>query len=120
LGNTEHPTYFLDLNGEIMRNLLITSALLAGLAAVSQSVVASEELAKKYNCLACHKVDAQLVGPSFQDVAAKYKDDASAAATLAAKVKEGGSGVWGQIPMPPNPSVSDEDMAAMISWVLAQ
>jgi len=103
-----------------MRNLLIASALLAGVTAVSQSAIASEELAKQYNCLACHKADAKLVGPSYQEIAAKYKDDAAAAETLATKVKEGGSGAWGQIPMPPNPTVTDEDMTALISWILEQ
>ena len=102
-----------------MRHLLIAFALVAGVAAVGQNAMASEELAQKYNCLACHKVDAKLVGPSYQDIAAKYKDDASAADTLATKIKEGGSGVWGQIPMPPNPTVSDEDIKALVDWILA-
>ena len=102
-----------------MRHLLIASALVAGVAVVSQSALASEELAQKYNCLACHKADAKLVGPSYQEVAAKYKDDASAAETLATKIKEGGSGAWGQVPMPPNPTVPDEDIKAMVDWILA-
>ena len=102
-----------------MRHLLIASALVAGVAAISQSAIASEELAQKYNCLACHKVDAKVVGPSYQEIAAKYKDDAAAAETLAEKIKAGGSGVWGQIPMPPNPTVPDEDVKALVDWILA-
>lgn len=79
---------------------------------------ASEELAKKYNCLACHQMDKKLVGPSYQDVAAKYKDEADAATTLAAKIKNGGVGVWGQIPMPPNPNISDADLDTLTAWIL--
>ncbi len=79
---------------------------------------ASEALAKKYNCLACHQTDKKLVGPSYQDVAAKYKGQADAPATLAAKVKAGGVGVWGQIPMPPNPTVPDADMTALVTWIM--
>ena len=77
-----------------------------------------EELAKKYNCLACHQVDKKLVGPSYQEVAAKYKGQADAVATLSAKIKAGGVGVWGQIPMPPNPTVPDADMTIIVDWIL--
>ena len=80
---------------------------------------AGEDLIKKNGCTACHAIDKKLVGPAYVDVAAKYKGDAGAAAKLAAKVKAGGSGVWGQIPMPPNPNVSDADMKTMISYILA-
>lgn len=102
-----------------MRKVLIASVVMAGLAVVSQSANASEELAKQYNCMACHAVDSKLVGPSYKDVAAKYKDDAAAPAALAAKIKAGGSGVWGQIPMPPNSAVPDEDLDAIVSWILS-
>jgi cytochrome c len=80
---------------------------------------AGDDLLKKYGCTACHSNDKKVVGPAYNDVAAKYKGDAGAAAKLAAKVKAGGSGVWGQIPMPPNPSVSDADMKTMIAYILA-
>lgn len=83
------------------------------------NVLASEALAKKHNCLACHAVDKKLVGPAYKDVAAKYKSDAGAEAKLAAKVKNGGAGTWGQIPMPPNPAVPDADIKAMVKWVLS-
>jgi cytochrome c len=79
---------------------------------------ASEELIKKYNCTACHQNDKKLVGPAYQEVAAKYKGDAGAAAKLAAKVKAGGSGVWGAVPMPPNPQVPDADLKTIITYVL--
>ena len=85
---------------------------------IAPTAQASEELAKKYNCLACHQTDKKLVGPSYQDVAAKYKGQADAPDKLAAKVKAGGVGVWGQVPMPPNPTVPDADMKALVTWIL--
>lgn len=80
---------------------------------------ADEALAKAKNCLTCHAVDKKMVGPAFKDVAAKYAGDSGAAAKLAAKVKAGGKGVWGEIPMPPN-NVSDDEAAKLVAWVLAQ
>lgn len=85
---------------------------------IAPAAQASEELAKKYNCLACHQTDKKLIGPSYQDVAAKYKDQADAATTLAAKIKNGGVGVWGQIPMPPNPAIPDADLDTLTAWIL--
>jgi len=79
---------------------------------------ANADLIKKYNCTACHQNDKKLVGPAYQDVAAKYKGDAGAAAKLAAKVKAGGSGVWGAVPMPPNPQVPDADLKTMVTYIL--
>jgi len=90
----------------------------AGLLASADNALASEALAKKYNCLTCHAVDKKVIGPSYQDVAAKYKGDAGAEAKLVAKVKNGGSGVWGQIPMPPNAAVPDADIKTLVKWVL--
>ncbi|MDH3286861.1 MAG: c-type cytochrome [Betaproteobacteria bacterium] len=80
---------------------------------------ASETLLKKYNCTACHAVDKKLVGPAYKDVAKKYKGQKDAAAKLAAKVKKGGSGVWGPIPMPPNAAVPDADLKKMADYILA-
>jgi cytochrome c len=81
---------------------------------------ASEALAKKHNCLACHTVDKKMVGPSYKDVAAKYRADKDAVKKLAAKVKNGGQGVWGNIPMPPNSSVPDADINALVKWILSR
>ncbi len=78
-----------------------------------------EELLKKSGCTACHSNDKKIVGPSYKDVAAKYKADAGAAAKLAEKVKKGGQGAWGPVPMPPNPAVSDADIKTMIAYILA-
>ena len=80
---------------------------------------ADEALAKAKNCMSCHAVDKKLVGPAYKEVAAKYKGDKGAVATLAAKVKAGGKGVWGQIPMPPN-NVTDDEAKKLVTWVLAQ
>jgi cytochrome c len=79
---------------------------------------AAEELMKKDGCAACHSIDKKVVGPAYQEVAAKYKGDAKAAAMLADKVKKGGSGTWGQIPMPPNTQVSDADIKELVAWIL--
>jgi len=80
---------------------------------------AQEELAKKHNCLVCHQVDKKVVGPSYKDVAAKYANDKTAEAKLFDKVKKGGVGVWGQVPMPPNATVPDADIRALVKWILS-
>ncbi len=76
-------------------------------------------LARAKGCLACHSVDKKIVGPAYKDVAAKYKGDAGALDRLAAKVKAGGKGVWGEIPMPPNSAVSEADIKTIVKWVLS-
>ena len=101
-----------------MKNFLV--ALAAGLlVAGAAQAQDGEALIKKYGCVACHANDKKVIGPAYVDVAAKYKGDAGAAAKLAAKVKSGGSGVWGQVPMPPNASVPDADLKAMVAYILA-
>ena len=99
--------------------LAIASTLVAVGILSSAPAFASKELATKNACFACHAVDKKLVGPSFQDIAKKYTGDAAAEAKLAAKVKKGGSGVWGAIPMPPNVAAKDEDIKTMVKWILA-
>ena len=81
---------------------------------------ADEALAKKHNCLICHAVDKKLVGPSYKDIAMKYKGQKAAAAKLEEKVKKGGSGVWGPVPMPPNAAVPDGDIKKLVAWILKQ
>jgi len=71
-------------------------------------------------CVACHQIDKRVVGPSFKEVAAKYAGDNAAAAALAKKIKEGGSGSWGAVPMPPNAALSDADAAQLVGWILRQ
>jgi cytochrome c len=79
---------------------------------------AMQALANKGACLSCHQVEAKVVGPSFKDVAAKYKGDAEALSKLAAKIKSGGQGVWGAIPMPPAQGLSDDEIAKLAKWIL--
>ena len=98
-----------------MKGLVAVAAL-----AVSFSVNASDELAKKHACFACHTLDKKMVGPSYKDVAAKYRADKEAPAKLAAKVKNGSQGVWGNVPMPPNTAVPDADVNALVKWILSQ
>ncbi len=100
-----------------MKQILVAVAAVAALA--SNAAFASEQLAKENNCLACHSVDAKLVGPGFKEVAAKYKGDKSAEAKLATKIQKGGSGSWGQIPMPANPQVDDNEAKALVKWILS-
>jgi cytochrome c len=100
-----------------MKNTLALAAL--GLLAVGGPAFASAELAKQKNCLACHATDKKLVGPAYKDIAAKYKSDKNAAATLAKKIREGGVGVWGQIPMPANPQVNEQEAQTLAKWVLS-
>ena len=81
---------------------------------------ASDALAKKHNCLVCHTVDKKVIGPSYKEVAAKYRGDKAAGAKLFEKVKKGGQGAWGQVPMPPNATVPDADIKALVKWILSQ
>jgi len=101
-----------------LSTMLTTCALaLAGLPAMADT---GADLAKKNNCMSCHGVDKKIIGPAFKDVAKKYKGNADAVALLSKKVKDGGSGVWGPIPMSPNKSISDADIKTMVEYVLAQ
>ncbi len=79
-----------------------------------------QAMMQKDGCAACHAVDKKIVGPAYQEVAAKYSGDKDAAAKLVQKVKSGGSGVWGTVPMPPNAQVPDADIKALVTWILAQ
>ena len=80
------------------------------------------EMMNKAGCTACHSVDKKLVGPSFKDIAKKRKAEKGSAATLAKRIRDGGSGTYGQIPMPPNPKekLGDGDLKAMVEWVLSK
>lgn len=79
---------------------------------------AAQSLAQKSGCLACHGVESKIVGPGYKEVAAKYKGDKAAEAKLITKVKSGGSGAWGPMPMPPNAHVKDEDIKTIVEWIL--
>ncbi|HSN63326.1 MAG: c-type cytochrome [Azonexus sp.] len=101
-----------------MKAVYVAMMAAAGIVIAGQAQ-ADEALAKAKNCMSCHAVDKKLVGPAYKDVAAKYKGDAKAPAMLAAKIKAGGKGTWGEIPMPPN-NVTPEEASKLAAWVLAQ
>jgi cytochrome c len=104
-----------------MKKFVIIAAA-AGLAMASGAHAADAEkakaLAQSKNCLACHAIDKKLVGPSYTEVAKKYKGNKDAEAMLVKKVINGGGGVWGTIPMPPNP-VKEDEAKTLVSWILS-
>jgi len=105
---------------KIIVTLLVAAA--AATLAVSAHAAdskAGEPLATASGCLACHTVDKKLVGPSFKEIADRYRKDKSAEANLMQKVKAGGKGVWGDIPMPPNAHVKDADIKTLVQWILS-
>jgi len=91
---------------------------LAALGAVGPAA-ANQQLAQKNSCLACHAVDKKLVGPAYQDVAKKYTGQTEAVAKLTESIRKGGSGKWGQIPMPAQPNLSEADARTLAEWVLS-
>ncbi len=96
---------------------LLLTALFTTTAAQAQDAA---KLAQEKACMACHQIDKKVVGPSFKEIAARYAGQKDAEAKLAKKVREGGSGVWGQVPMPPNTTVTEKDALALVKWILAQ
>ncbi len=107
-----------------MKALLLAIAAAGSMLVAAQAnavdAAAAQALAQKSGCLACHSIDKKILGPAYKDVAAKYKGDKTAEAKLIAKVKAGGSGVWGPMPMPANsPQVKDADIKTIVEWVLS-
>lgn len=104
-----------------MKLILSTAALAVGLAATGAAHAAdaakAAALMKGSDCMACHAEATKLVGPSYKDVAKKY--DASATDMLVKKIKAGGSGNWGAVPMTPHPNLKDEDVKVMVEWILS-
>ena len=92
----------------------------AASALLSGSAFAQADLAKAKNCMACHAVANKLVGPAYKDVAAKYEGQKGAEDKLVQKVMKGGAGVWGPVPMPANPQVSEAEARSLVKWVLSQ
>lgn len=90
---------------------------LCAIALISAPALANQELAQKKGCLACHGVDKKIIGPSYQDVAAKYAGDKEAVAKLSEKIIKGGAGVWGQVPMPAN-AVTPDEAKQLATWVM--
>ncbi|MFA5940344.1 MAG: c-type cytochrome [Sinimarinibacterium sp.] len=100
-----------------LKTLIAASVLMPALASAADA--SAFKLAQQYACTACHSADKAIVGPAFRDVAKKYAGDKTAAAKLVAKVRAGGTGVWGQVPMPPNAQVPEADVQKIVGWVLA-
>lgn len=92
---------------------------LAASTALAAPAMADEALAKSKNCMACHAVEKKVVGPAYKDVASKYAGQSDAVDRLAAKIMKGSSGVWGPVPMPANPQVSDAEAKKLAAWVLS-
>jgi cytochrome c len=105
-----------------MKQAFIALAAAAGILGMGTAHAAdanAEALMKKHACIACHAVDKKMVGPAYKDVAAKYRGQKDIAPKLVEKVKKGGVGVWGQVPMPPNPNVPDADAKLLVDWILS-
>jgi cytochrome c len=90
-----------------------------GLIAGAGSVSASEDLARKSGCFACHAIDKKVIGPSYKEIAAKYKGDAGAEARLIEKLQKGGAGIWGEVFMPPMQAVPEADFKILVKWILS-
>jgi cytochrome c len=106
-----------------MRNFLtivITSLLACSVHAQGLDAKKAGELMTKAGCNACHQVEKKVLGPAYKDVAVKYKANPKALELLAKKTREGGVGVWGQIPMPPHTKekISDDDLKQLVAWIL--
>lgn len=102
----------------LMRKAVLCT-LSAGTLLACGSALASEELFKRSNCMACHAIDQKRLGPSMKEVAAKYSGDSGAAEKLARKIRNGGAGVWGELPMPPQTQVSEEDAKVLAEYILS-
>lgn len=95
-------------------------AFLVSAVTFSADAGASQALASGKNCMACHSADKKLVGPSFREIAGRYKDQAGAADLLAGKIVKGGSGAWGPVPMPAQPQVNAQEASSLAAWILEQ
>ena len=97
---------------------LFPALTLALVAALASPAFANADLAQKKNCMACHALDKKLVGPAYKEVATKYAGQKDAVDKLTQKVLKGGSGVWGPVPMPANPQVTEAEAKQLVQWVL--
>jgi cytochrome c len=100
-----------------MKSLIAIGVAIGAL--VTAPAFANADLAGKKNCLACHNADKKVIGPAYKEVAAKYAGQKDAADKLAQKIMKGGSGVWGAVPMPANPQVSEAEAKQLATWVLS-
>lgn len=109
-----------------MKNMPLKIALLVALgisanASAALDAAAANAIMTKGACTACHQTDKKVLGPGYKEVSAKYKGNAKAAELLMQKVRNGGMGTWGAIPMPPNPKekISDDDLKNLVGWILS-
>lgn len=112
----------MEFENVITRNgvfLLVALASAAIGAVPAHAAPDMQALAEKSGCFSCHAMHSKIVGPAFADVAAKYKGDAEAPARLAQKVRDGGKGTWGRIPMPPHPNLKEDEAKELVAWVLS-
>jgi cytochrome c len=109
----------LSLMENNMKSFIASMAVVTGLSFAGSAMSADmPEVAKKNGCTGCHSIDKKLVGPAWQAVADKYKGDATASDKLSAKIAKGGSGVWGPIPMPAQPKLSEADNKQLVAFIL--
>lgn len=101
-----------------MKMFWVAGAIAASLT-MAGGAYANEKLSQSSGCMTCHGVDKKIIGPGFKEIAAKYRGAKGAEADLIKKVKAGGKGVWGEIPMPPNAHVKDEDIKTLVQWVMS-
>lgn len=118
-----HEVWLLDGFRSVQWGLLCwgVAVVLAGtsIGAHAYDAERAQTLAKQNACFGCHAIERKLVGPSFAEIAQRYKVDATAPARLVKKVMQGGAGVWGPIPMPSQPRLSEADAKVLVDWVLA-
>jgi len=93
-------------------------AIIISLALIAAPALADEASLKKNNCIACHNIDKKLVGPSYRDIANRYRGQSDAADKLAKKIRAGGSGAWGPMPMPAMPQVSEAEAKRLAEFIL--
>ena len=101
--------------------MLLIRMVVAGLPVMlaASGALASPELARSKNCLACHHVERKMNGPAYKAIAERYANDQGALKTLSEKIRKGGAGVWGPSPMPPQPQVTPEEAEALVKWILS-
>lgn len=107
-------TFYMAFAAGILAGTVATSAV----AAANTPAASGSALPLQNNCLACHGMTNKIVGPGFNEVMAKYKGDGTAQGRLEAKVRNGGTGVWGQIPMPPHSMIKEADIKTMVHFIL--
>lgn len=102
-----------------MADCRLPAAMSIALVLTASAALASPELARSKNCVACHHTERRMLGPAYNAVAARYANDEAALKTLSEKVRAGGVGAWGPSPMPPQPNVSPEEAEALVRWILS-